>query len=189
MALQPLFNSSGAQSWAVDRVEVTNLSTGVTSSCTFPAPLTVSGDWVEASKELKATDYKVVVYTSEVADAGFDGQVYVKVTGIEGEWEGEASLSGANQSSNSSSPLFSSKSTDTFTVKGVRDVGALTSLTVRIDTSSATSTSWHLNKVEVTPEGGGTATFAYCSYLNMYCPSTTISLNGQHDHNNLLFWR
>lgn len=181
VALQPLHVASGAQSLVLDRIEVTNLSTSITSTCTFPAPLTVSGEWVEVTKELKSTDYKVVVYTSDIADAGFDGQVYVKLTGIEGEWEGEVSLSSSNLSNSSSSTLFSAKSTDTFAVKGVRDVGALTSLTVRIDTSSATSTSWHLNKIEVIPEGGGTSAFAYCSYLNVYCPSTTMNLSGQHD--------
>ena len=112
-----------------DQVVVANLDGGYTS--TFE----VKGEWFDASKS-QGTYYrwtsdiafKVVIYTSkDQGSGGYDGDVYIALTGMYGSTE-------AKELVNGSDPAFLPGGAESFNLN-TRDVGALSKVRHQTDLS------------------------------------------------------
>lgn len=151
--------SGTTSSWNLDKIEVTppapTVETDGQGSEVKPVVFDVDEMWLKPEdgfitigRMLAIHEYKVKVVTSDSSD-NFDGNVYVKLTGLDGSSE-EVKLTPPAPADSDSSPLalYNSGATSEFTIKA-GCVGTLSSLQVRME-STGSSNWWSLGQVIVT---------------------------------------
>ncbi|XP_064633987.1 lipoxygenase homology domain-containing protein 1-like isoform X3 [Lineus longissimus] len=98
---------------------------------------------IRGVEQVKRTDYKINVKTSDVRGAGTDANVFVVIFGENGD-SGEIHLA---KSETFKSP-FENNQLDVFTYKGLLSLGELSKLRVWHD-NKGIGAAWHLNYIEV----------------------------------------
>lgn len=107
-------------------------------------------------------EYKIKVATMDGEDYAFDGDIYLKMYGAEGQSSDIKLLT-----ADGGRPTFSSASVLELPVKGT-DVGVFNYITVKMD-ANGTKTQWGLDRVEVTNTAtGAVAVFKYGSCLSSW---------------------
>lgn len=119
------------------------------------------------SKNFETTTYDVVVETGQESGSGTDANIFLNITGSRGS-TGEVRLNGLV-----SGNAFETGSFDSFHLEAVRDVGTITSITLRSDDKYAGS-AWYFASVKVTPSGKSPIHLGYYGWLEDDRLSVTV---------------
>ncbi len=164
--------------WFLNRLELTNTANGAMSVLCFKSSLNT--DYNSSAYIYPQSDYtfKVLLYTSDVKDAGFEGDVYVKA----GSWwttNDEVKLLTVD-GNKSVSPARGSVVECTLKTT---DVSFVSSLDVRIDPVGG-SGSWSLDRIELTMEGQSWSTaYVYNDVLQAPGDKASTKLSYQYVDN------
>ena len=149
-------------SYALSRVEVLNKRTGDRTTFKLGGVLYTWNWWTEITA-LPRVDYFITTSTSNTSK-GFDGQVYITITGDDGSTQ-EAQLTPPWDGAS----LFQASATDSFYINAV-DVGQLQSIDLRV---ANTAKKWNLDFVDVVNTSSGCkGTFEYGNAVSSAAKAT-----------------
>ena len=134
---------SCSSNWFIDSITI--------RSWNFDEKFAKINQWVDTGKSIYANfdgypqDYKIVIQTGDVADAGTDSNIYINIYGNLGE-TGEYRLNGLIEGD-----AFERNKQDTVTLTDILNVGTIDKVQIRSDGSGPWS-GWYLTSVTVNGE-------------------------------------
>ncbi|KAJ9531527.1 hypothetical protein QJQ45_015008 [Haematococcus lacustris] len=159
--------------WHLDSVEVVHPVTGMASAfnlCDWITPEASRATLVEARTWQARVEYTVVMNTSDLKGADYEGMVYLTLNG----WYGSTREMLLVNKPRAKSHFFDRGASDVFKVIGL-DVGPLASVNLRVEASSERNLTWHLDSIAVSsPNQPDAACFTYAKWITAATTSDLV---------------